>query len=416
MSQTLTSEAHAARSESPRAGLGPRVPALDGLRGLAVLMVVLSHYCVPANPDATMSPASAIFFQLMASGGVGVDLFFVLSGFLITGILYDSRRTTHYFRDFYARRALRIFPLYYGVLAFIFFVAPQFRPLVSPYSAHTPDHPAWLWLYAVNICTGLKTPPDQIIVSDWLGVAHFWSLSVEEHFYLLWPAVVLFCNRRALLRLSAGVMVAAFALRVVLYSQGEVYPARWFTPCILDSLAVGSFLAAAVRGEGGIAPLKRPAKWGFILGGIALVAIQLSVFLVPREVARPIILTCTYAVLAVFFGSLLVLALSAPRERFDARLWHSLPLRFLGKISYGLYVYHFLFEPLLREWFSSLPVPEPATNPVLNSLLFTLVAGGACIVFSVASWHLYEAPFLKLKTFFDYRNGTDRGERAEKAP
>src|SRR6516162_4399451 len=144
-------------------------------------------------------------------GLFGVDLFFVLSGFLITGILYDARNEPHYFRNFYMRRLLRIFPLYYGVLALVFFVAPLIPLLRGATLNYLVERQAWAWLYAVNIHVAMH--------GDWSlsYINHFWSLAVEEHFYFFWPLVVfLLAHRpRALIAASLVISVCAMLARLI---------------------------------------------------------------------------------------------------------------------------------------------------------------------------------------------------------
>src|SRR5262245_13745 len=172
-----------------------RVPALDGLRGLAILPVMLTHFV----SDGDLSPVSKVDEIVSATltlGWVGVELFFVLSGFLITGILLDSRGAPHYFRNFYIRRTLRIFPLYYGFLALWLGVLPLFYKWPNDVLkvVSIPVSPVWSWAYLTNIVQALH--------DDWRAgppyTTHFWSLAIEEQFYLVWPTVVFLFSRRRL--------------------------------------------------------------------------------------------------------------------------------------------------------------------------------------------------------------------------
>ena len=168
--------------------LSGHLPGLDGVRGLAILMVMAVHFVGDATPH---NLAERVAVKLGNYGVLGVDLFFVLSGFLITGLLLDAKGDPHYFRNFYARRTLRIFPLYYAVLALLLLVLP--RVIALPLALdESRMHQAWLWTYTANFFIAAK--------ASWAlpYVSHFWSLAIEEHFYLVWPLVV-FSFRRATL-------------------------------------------------------------------------------------------------------------------------------------------------------------------------------------------------------------------------
>ena len=229
--------ARRAHADSP--GARPHLPVLDGVRGAAILMVLCVHFIGDAPAYTAMERA----LVKVANYGIwGVDLFFVLSGFLITGILYDSKGSPRYFRDFYVRRTLRIFPLYYGVLVILFLVLPALPAPYPPALAESAHHQAWLWLYSSNVYLAIH----RAWVLPYVG--HFWSLAVEEQFYLIWPLVVLSFGRRWLLRICVVVAVLALALRTGLSAAGAGDVAQVvLTPCRFDALCAGGFLALAVR-------------------------------------------------------------------------------------------------------------------------------------------------------------------------
>src|SRR6478672_5358733 len=190
------------RSETVELPRG-HVPALDAVRGLAILVVTLYRFGGGAG-----GAASAVeHWWLVELGSRGVDLFFVLSGFLITGILFDAKGKEHYFRDFYARRALRIFPLYYAALPVTLWLLPQFSLTFAGEVQPAADAQSWLWLYGANVVQSVR--------GAWcLGpLNHFWSLAIEEHFYLVWPAVIYFSSRRAAIRICGGLFTLSIIAR-----------------------------------------------------------------------------------------------------------------------------------------------------------------------------------------------------------
>ncbi len=229
----------------PRLKLGGHVPALDGVRGLAILMVLVLHFV------GNMIPTNRIEHVIVGVtnyGSYGVDLFFILSGFLITGILFDARNEPNYFRNFYMRRILRIFPLFYGVLVLVFIVAPLIPIFQGKSLDYLLDRQAWAWLYGVNIYIAIQ--------GDWSFsyLEHLWSLCVEEHFYFVWPLVVLLLARwpRTLIAVSLAIALGAMLARVT----GSLMGLSWWTtyvltPFRLDGLALGAFLAVMMRQSGG---------------------------------------------------------------------------------------------------------------------------------------------------------------------
>ena len=171
----------------------------------------------------------------------------MLSGFLITGILHDTKESAHRTRNFYARRSLRIFPLYYGLLIVVFAALPFVLPGTDPRLEQVESMRPWLFLYGTNIFVS--------IYDKWCILGHFWSLAVEEHFYLVWPLVVFGLLRKAAMRVCGLVVVAALACRLAFIARGFVLAPYCLTLCRMDSLVIGGFLALAARGEGGLAAL-----------------------------------------------------------------------------------------------------------------------------------------------------------------
>ncbi len=364
-------------------------PALDGLRGLAILLVLLIHVASPLLPVGLMKYAN--------SGWTGVDLFFVLSGFLITGILYDAKGTPHYFRNFYMRRVLRILPLYYGMLLLALVVLPLAVSLAAEYRELWADQ-LWLWLHASNfliIRNGLRPLP--------YNLSPLWSLAVEEQFYLFWPLLVFLLSRRSLLKTCAGVMLAVLALRVGLFLRGYSLTFLYvLTFTRLDGFAAGGLVALAWRDPAGRAWLARWARPA---------AVACLVLLVGRAAKRggildysdPLVCTLGFTILAIFFAGLLASAVTARPGAAGERLLSLGVLRWLGKYSYGIYISHNLIYYLVRTLF-----PTERASEGLRSLLVKVspthlnsyLSLALSLAFAYASWHLYEKHFLKLKRFF----------------
>ncbi|MEX2287051.1 MAG: acyltransferase [Planctomycetaceae bacterium] len=370
------------------------IPALDGIRGLAILMVTAYRFNI--GPECDHFPGR-LLFKAIEHGDLGVDLFFVLSGFLITGILFDSKGQDHYFRNFYSRRALRIFPLYYGFLFVTLVALPLF---FSPQLDLFPEAKAnqgWLWLYGANFLMGLR--------DDWcLGsFTHFWSLSVEEHFYLLWPLVIFFCTRRqAMIASVLGIALSVITRSVWIQAGGSTVAAETYTFFRLDGLALGGFLALAARGPSGIQAL---VSWALI-GGAACAAAMLCIL----QLQSGRLFGLTYAITAGFFGALLVLAVASKTSTWWGRIWSSSVLRFFGKYSYAMYVFQLplitIMAPILTSEEICARLGSVFAGRLAYIVLTTIVTTGA----AVFSWHLYEKHFLALKTRFQPQIGT--GTRA----
>src|SRR5258706_11472560 len=169
----------------------PRLPGLDGLRGLAILMVMMVHF--GGTTEHGITGAALWFSRLTGAGWCGVDLFFVLSGFLITGILYDAKGAPGGLRNFYARRVLRIFPLYYGTLVVLFVILPLLAPGPNPGLEKVAQQQGWLWLYLSNFAAVFIG--DHTFAGGLVQAGDFWALAIEEQFYLVWPLVVLTLRR-----------------------------------------------------------------------------------------------------------------------------------------------------------------------------------------------------------------------------
>lgn len=369
------------------------VPALDGVRGIAISGVLALHFGVAADlSNRFPSVVTRWVERVLYAGWAGVDLFFVLSGFLITSILLVSKDGPQYFRRFYGRRILRIFPLYYTALILALVVLPRIAP------AHAwgllqegESGDIWLWTYTFNI--GLAFA---LIANPIASLSHFWTLAIEEQFYLVWPWLVKVASRRTLLRLCVSVAVIALALRIAWVNLGFGWEGAYrFTLTRADSLTVGAALAVLVREVGWRRKLASIAPWAL---AISAAGIAILIANVPRFYpSDPLVVTFGHSLIAFLSASLIVLAL-----RHDADRWLAVrPLRALGKYSYGIYVWHFPLQRALLAWYGFY-APAPGASHVADTVLFLLAGLGGSVFLGWISYHLIERPFLRLKRLFVY--------------
>jgi peptidoglycan/LPS O-acetylase OafA/YrhL len=402
-----------------RGGEPAHVPALDGIRGLGIVLVMLFHLNqLPAHTRFDWG-----FVTLIELGWVGVDLFFVLSGFLITGILLDEKGSAHYFRNFYARRVLRIFPLYYSILAASLFALPHLLPpdKALRFGSIAGDEP-YYWLYLSNFAIARAGQPRHGV----LDVT--WSLAIEEQFYLAWPVVVLLCTRAALKRIAVGLIGLSLIVRIGLRLTTDLnaFSIYVLTPCHLDAIAMGALIALLAREPRGLAPLARPARiGGLIVGAAALSVALIEAALRPSDFGTgfsPIFNTFGFTLIAVTFGALLISVLTAAPESALSRVFTSGFLRAFGKYSYGLYLIHLPLRAVIRDRLFGPSNRAPRFFfPMLfgselpGQLLFYGIAGAASLGAAWLSFHLFEKQFLKLKRFFPTGAGAeiDQARRAE---
>jgi peptidoglycan/LPS O-acetylase OafA/YrhL len=369
---------------------GGRIASLDGVRGLAILGVMLFHMTILPTAGNRFDVA---WLNLMGLGWSGVTLFFVLSGFLITGILFDSKDKAHYFRNFYARRVLRIFPLYYAVVFFCLVVLPQFdHPKVQNFG-RIEGEGWWYWLYLSNFLI-FKTGQFRHGVLD-----VSWSLAIEEQFYLVWPIVVLLLNRRALMWLCGAIVLTAVATRCAMIAGGvSLISVYAFTLSHVDALAIGAFLALAARSPGGLRRFVVPGRLLVLLGVATILGLATARVSLGGDTA--VMTGVGYTLLALMYGGLLVLALEAPNW---SRAFANPFLRTLGKYSYALYLFNNPIRAVVRDL-----VYGPASfatfmgSAMPGQILFYVLSFALTLPLAWLSWHLFEKHFLALKRLFDH--------------
>ncbi|MES1226132.1 MAG: acyltransferase [Bacteroidota bacterium] len=353
-------------------------PALDGLRGIAITFVLLYH-----NFNFT----DRFFF-----GWLGVDLFFVLSGFLITSILLNSLDKPHYFRNFYVRRALRIFPLYYLVLI-IFFV---FFPLLNLFMERTEyfiHYQLWFWFYLQNWLVSFRTPP-----SGSNMLVHFWSLAVEEQFYLIWPFIIFFLRKtKVLLIFMVSFLFLVVTTRGIVYSYHFTdvnYPAL-YTFTRVDGICIGAIIALLRK----IDPhfLKKNMTYFIII----LACLNfLFYFLNEPYGVLPYLALCGYSTFAILIGIFVNEIVGKTNNKLVRRILESPPLLFLGKISYGLYVFHWPLYALFSETLSHKISQVFKLSHIPALTIAAIITTFISLLLSILSYYTFEIKFLQLKTRF----------------
>jgi peptidoglycan/LPS O-acetylase OafA/YrhL len=356
--------------------------SLDGLRGLAVVMVYFFHYYPKPHP---LDP----FLTVARFGWLGVDLFFVLSGFLITGILYDTREMPGFFRNFYGRRALRLFPIYIVFSAVVVGVSMMYGTYPTRYTWPT-------LFYFSNIVMVFPLP---LGISSKLQVAHIWSLAVEEQFYLLWP-VVLFAlrTRERILKGCFWGIAIAIVLRIALNFGGPRLWVPYFQlPTRMDAILVGGALALLLRGDSTFPHIGNRAMY-WICGLCTAIISGAAALSHSSYWNGEYTVLLGYSTATVLFAGVIVMALR--HDNFFHHLGDWPPLRFVGRYGYGFYLWHALPGHFVEKWIYDADVKFPVRylGGILAFVFFFFVFLGVAI----ASYHLIELPFLKLKRLFAY--------------
>ncbi|MFO1066474.1 MAG: acyltransferase [Pirellulales bacterium] len=380
-------------ADAREVGAQRHIPELDGLRGLAILIVTLYRFGKDFPADTWFGRAIA---ESIEAGSRGVELFFVLSGFLITGILLETKHDSRYFVNFVARRALRIFPLYIAALVVCTVVLP--RTIWSAGFQAAADQQLYLWTYTSNL--------RMVWENAWCfgPLDHFWSLAVEEHFYLAWPLVVLLIPARKGWRWILAGAIAAGIARVAYCALGdnELAPAV-LTPFRCDALLIGAAIAVKLRSPSGLSGWRLPS----------LIALPLLAALCAGlEWDGRRLLSVGESMWPLMWAALLIVLLTSRTQSTIAGWFRLSILQTCGRYSYAMYVFQnpltvLIPMPALVAWLSSSIGNEPVAR-LLTMIGLTLLTFMAAWI----SWHCLEKHCLALKRYFPY----GASERAERYP
>lgn len=364
-------------SAKPDPLIRPVMPELDSVRGIAVTGVVLLHAFYVPYASSQLSSLPRLFVHATLYGWLGVNLFFVLSGFLITGILLDSKEKPKYFRRFYTRRALRILPAYYLLLILL-------AVLHSASSAFLGL--SFVYLANVTVIFGVAVdyPP-------------LWSLAVEEHYYIFWPAVIYKSTRRRLAIITIAICLLTPVLRALCFRFGYTAGLGTYTWFVADGLATGSLLAVFLRTSASRKTIAILCG-SLLAGGFAAAGVGHPFGIWTRDNVLGAALQGTLIdmVFAGFLLLMLLLGTSAYRHYVNNSVF-----RFLGYISYGLYLIHLLcfrfYDRLCQYFWPSL---QPTASHFGLMVLRLSLAGGVAIGISYLSRKYFEERFLLLKERF----------------
>lgn len=361
---------------------GSHCAELDGVRGIAIFLVTLYRFIKEWDPSAHWLFGAAK--RYCEFGERGVDLFFVLSGFLITGILLQTRSSPGYFKNFIVRRALRIFPLYFAALVVCLFILPQV--LASNAFDLPRSHQGFLWTYTSNIYMAWT--------NSWCfgPLDHFWSLAVEEHFYLIWPAIVFCLTPKALLRFSVIAIVIVGIVRTSFSMLPEAALAiDTLSLFRCDALLLGAILAVSMKQGLRADRVDRFAKWvlpALILGSLA-VALSGK-----RWLGIP------HTLFGCLWVALLAVAVTRARSHWMSVLLRAKWLQWLGRYSYGMYVIQLPLVSLLPMTLVASHASWMERFPVVLGLAYVVALFAMTSAMAFASYHLLEKRFLDLKRFF----------------
>jgi len=361
-----------------------RLKPLDGLRSLAIVSVLLFHYVNNAIEPQQANSVDRILRAMTSFGWIGVDLFFVLSGFLITRIILDNIRTANFFKVFYIRRSLRIFPIYF-LLLLLYVIISQIITNKEGLKMFQYPIPVWYYaLYIQNYAMGVQHNFGPQFLTP------TWSLAVEEQFYLVFPFLIYLCRKQFRIPLMLTLVLIAILTRSFLHTNFYAYY-TWL-PSRIDSLTVGALLATIKTTDyfkARVSAIVGSAKMKYALIGMFLVLILLPEIF-------PIPIAFKFTIVAFAFGILLFLVLDFG---FLNRFLSNRLLVFIGTISYGIYIYHQMVNYLLH-W---IYFRKDTSFITAEEKLVTMVSVIVTIIMAWASYRYFEYPLIKIGKSVGYK-------------
>jgi peptidoglycan/LPS O-acetylase OafA/YrhL len=364
---------------------------LDGMRGWAIIFVMIYHFSIPFQQALPANNIDLILGKLFQMGWLGVDLFFVMSGFLITTILYHSTENKGYFKNFYVRRILRIFPLYYAVLVLLLIVLPFLSDTLNQKTQVMQDNSIWFWTYLVNWKIAL--------LGDFRSFqgGYMWSLAVEEQFYIFWPLVVFF-GKKYLIPISLTFIGFSFLLKILLTLNGfSAVSLYTMTFTHIDGLLLGAVVSV-------LHCKKKLVYHRALISKLTFLAIAVFILIVIKEQGfvfyKLSVALLGVTALSIIFSYLLIKTIVATKHSFYYKVFSYKPVIKCGQLCYGLYLLHQPIGVVISE--KILPYNSFF---ILNSYIPATVVNiiiciGVSLIAAQLSYSLFELHFLKLKKYF----------------
>jgi peptidoglycan/LPS O-acetylase OafA/YrhL len=367
-----------------------RIVGLDGIRGIAIMLVLVEHYFVFTPSTSVVTNALNSFKSLIQTGRLGVDIFFVLSGFLITKLLIDLNRQVRSgeislgtaWKQFIFRRSLRIFPIYLVSIALFLILVPEYRPLLP-----------WLLTYTTNIGQALSAVGGGGVHFGYLD--HFWSLAVEEQFYLLWPVVILFFSDRRFVILM-GLLMLSMAVAICLPIMG--FPYGFFSRLPIGGCSFALLLGAFIAPRVFSVTLTERKRWQWFFLIFAMPLFIATIVMWKQRVSFEEISVWYLSLVDLSYalvGALLITSVLCNRKL--AAVIDNRALAYIGKISYGIYVYHLMLENFFPIMFQFITAAPPGVEFAVYQFLLKTISA---VILATISWYAIEKNILKLRNYY----------------